>query len=371
MLKHPLLKLFSGCILPRFTRPGTKTIEGVKMTGGQRKDSEERGVSFVPAKGSVVGGTTKDKFARITETMADLQLGIDGLGSRLSENSDSKQWAQALGSFARTCSIFLRKAVLGGRNKRETRLLDDRVLGSIGLRFDRLRKIPQDGRRVIEVGLGITKGLMEITRLDDRTREPQETYRFGAAEQEAKLSIEWPLPGAADWKGVPSEEEQWPVSADQLFQANTDSGLSCDEWLGQQVVLFDGRGIALKEMIQAVVNVEGAHSGNVGRLITVEGERPSGAAKNPAPHILNAVTVCGIRYLHLIVIECALYLYEKLLRTNSVERPCGDIYRVKLGVACSPDQAESSRPDWVKFNGSLTISFSRVPQVIRFTIRAV
>ena len=348
-----------------------KDTKGAKMTGSQRKDSEERGVRFVPAKGSVVGGTTKDKFARITEAMVDLQLGIHGLRCQLPDISDAKRWEQLLGSFARTCSIFLRKTVLGGRNKRETRLLDDRVLRSTGLRFDRLRKIPPDGRRVIEVGLGITKGLLEITRLDDRTREPQETHRFRAGEQEAKVSIEWPLPGAADWKGVPSEEAQWPVSADQLFLANTDSELSCDEWLGQQVVLFAGRGISLKEMIQAVANVEGAHSGNVGRLATVEGERASGAAKNPAPHILNAVTVCGIRYLHLIVIECALYLYEKLLGTSSIERPRGHIYRVKLGVACSPDQAESSRPDWLKFHGSLMISFSGVPKVIRFTIKAV
>ena len=342
------------------------------MTGSQRKDSEERGVRFVPAKGSVIGGVAKDKFARITEAMADLQLGIDGVSSQLSDISDRKRWVQALGSFARTCSIFLRKTVLGGRNKRETRLLDDRVLGSIGLRFDRLRKVPRDGRRVIEVGLDeITKGLMEITRLDDRTREPQETYRFRAGQQGVKLSIEWPLSGAADWTGVPSEEAPWPVSADQLFQTSTGSELSCDEWLGQQVVLFDGRGISLKEMIQTVANVEGAHSGDVGRLATVEGERASGAAKNPAPHILNAVTVCGIRYLHLIVIECALYLYEKLLDASSIERPTGEIYRVTLGVACSPEQAESSRPDWVKFQGSMMVSFSGVPKVIRFTIKAV
>ena len=64
-----------------------------------------------------------------------------------------------------------------------------------------------------------------------------------------KLSIEWPLPGAADWTEVPSEEATWLVSADQLFQTSASSGLSCDEWLAQQVVLFDGKGISLKEMI--------------------------------------------------------------------------------------------------------------------------
>ena len=144
-----------------------------------------------------------------------------------------------------------------------------------------------------------------------------------------KLSIEWPLPGAADWMGGPSEEEPWMVSPDQLFQTNAASGLSCDDWLGQQVVLFDGKGISLKEMIRTVVNFEGSHSISVGRLSTIEGEVASRAAKNPAPHILNAVTVCGIRYAHLIVIECALYLYEKLLEERSIKRPSGDIHKIK------------------------------------------
>ena len=82
------------------------------------------------------------------------------------------------------------------------------------------------------------------------------------------------------------------------------------------MVLFDGKGISLKEMIRTVVNFEGEHSINVGRLATVEGEKPSRAAANPAPHMLNAITFCGIRYADLIVIECALYLYGKLLKED-------------------------------------------------------
>ena len=134
------------------------------------------------------------------------------------------------------------------------------------------------------------------------------------------------------------------MSADQLFETSADSSMSCDDWLGQQVVLFNGKGISLKEMIQTVVNYEGAHSIDVGRLATIEGETVSPAARNPAPHILNAITVFGIRYAHLIVIECALYLYEKLLNESSIKRPYGDIYKATVGVACSPEQAESPRP---------------------------
>ena len=341
------------------------------MNGSQEKGSNEGGVRFVPSKGSVIGGMTKDKTARITETMADLQLGIDGLRSQLSGVCDGNRFAQTLGTFARLCSVFLRKTLLGDHDKRETRLLDDRVLESIGLRFDRLRKIPRDRRREIEVGFDLAGGLLQITRLDDQTREPQETYRFRAGPQEVKLSIEWPLPGAADWTGVPSEQAPWLVSVDQLFQTSTGSGLSCDDWLGQQVVLFDEKGISLKEMIRTVVNFEGAHSIDVGRLATFEGERTSKAAMNPAPHILNAVTVCGIRYAHLIVIECALYLYEKLLDEKSIARPSGDIYAVKFGVECSPEQAESPRPDWIRFQGGMMISLAGVPMVVRHKVKAV
>ncbi len=319
-------------------------------------------------KGSMIGGVAKEKTVRITDAMADLQFGVNGL---LHGVRDGNRWDHMLAPFARTCSIFLRKIVLGNSDKRETRLLDDHILESIKLRFDRLRKIPQDRRREIEIGLDFAGRFLQITKLDDQTQEPQETRLFHAGPQEGKLSIEWPLPGAADWTGVPSEKAPWPVSAEQLFQIRADSGLSCDEWLGQQVVLFDGKGISLKEIIRTVVNFEGAHSINTDRLATFEGEQASKAATNPAPHILNAITLFGIRYAHLIVIECALYLYEKLLGESSIEHLHGDIYKITPGVACSPEQAESSRPDWVKFQGGMIISFSGVPKMIRHKIKAV
>ena len=319
----------------------------------------------------MIGGIPKQKTARITDAMTDLQLGIDGLRSRLPEIRDGNQWVHATGAFARISSIFLRKTVLGDRDRRETQLLDDRVLGSISLKFDRLRKIPRDKRREIEVGFSLAGGILQATKLDDHTREPRDTYVFRAGPQEVKLSIEWPLPGAADWTGVPSEETPWLVSAEQLFQTGAGSGLGCDQWSGQRVVLFDDKGISLKEMIRTVVNFEGAHSIDVGRLATVEGEAASKAATNPAPHILNGVTLCGIRYVHLIVIECALYLYEKLLNESSIERPSGNICMITPAVACPPEQVESPRTDWLKFQGGMMVSFSDVPQVVRHRVKAV
>lgn len=348
------------------------------MNDHQGSGSEKQGIKFSSVKGSVVGGIGKEKTTRITDAMADLQLGINGLKGQLPSDIDevpvegnSNQWTESMGAFARACSIFLRKLVLGDHDKRETRLLDDRVLETIGLRFDRLRKIPRAERREIEIGFGIAEAFLQATKLNDHTLEPEAVYHLRAGPQELKISIEWPLPGAVDWTGIPPKNKPWVVSADQLFETSADSSMSCDEWLGQLVVLFDGKGLSLKEMIQTVVNYEGAHSINVGRLATVEGEAASPAARKPAPHILNAITVFGIRYVHLVVIECALYLYEKLLNESSIKQPSGDLYKVRMRVGCPPEQAEFPNPDWIKFQGGMMVSFSPGPKVIRHKIRAV
>ena len=341
------------------------------VNGDHENEAGNRTLQFVPATGSLIGGPQKDKLARITDAMIDLQIVIDGARSQLDRASEGKLWTQAMGAFARACSIFLRKTVLGNRGQRETRLLDDRILAITRLRFDRLRKIPRECRRTIEVGLHHSGASLIATRLDERTHDPEETHVLSAAPQEEKLFIEWPLPGVADWTAVPSSEAPWPVNASQLFQQDPASRLSCDQWLGQQVVLFDKKPVSLKKMIQTVVNYDGAHSINVGRLSTPAGHTPSKAAKDPAPHILNAVTFSGHRYLDLIVIECAMYVYEKLLHAEPITRPLGDIYSFGFGVTCSPEQAESHRPDWATFQGTMMVSFSGVPTVVSHEIKAV
>ena len=331
---------------------------------------EESGPTFVPASGSVIGGMSKDKFGRITEALQDIQLSIDGLRMQLAEANDGARFPTTLATFARSCSMFLRKTVLGDYGKRETRLLDDRVLATTGLRFHRLRKVPQQKRRRIEVGFGLTGGFMAVTKLDDDTLEPEKTYLSRAGPQSLELTIEWPLTGAAGWTSAPSEAAPWLISPDELFRTDIDPDMNCDEWLGQQVVLFDGKGISLKDMIQTVVNFEGAHSISTSRLLTVQDEKPTKAAANSAPHILNAVTVFGVRYAHLIVIETAMCLYDRLIDQDSIERPMGDVYAVKPGVDCSPEQADAEKPDWIRFQGTMIISFSNTPTVIRHEIRA-
>ena len=344
------------------------------MESSDEKDSGKQGVQFVPSTGSLIGGIHKDKRSRITGAMADLQMGISGVISGVNKQldgvSDGKLLAQGMEAFARTCSIFLRKTVLGDSGQRETRLLGDQILETTGLRFDRLRKIPSD-RRTIEVAHGHAGAVVKATRLEDHTHEPLETYVLSAAPQEFKLSIEWPLPGTADWTGIPSEDAPWRVHADQLFEENAGASLNCDDWLAQQVVLFDGKSISLKKMIQTVANYDGAHSVNVSRLSTPEGHDPSRASKDPEPHILNAVTFAGYRYFNLIVIECAMYLYNKLLDVESIQRPHGEIYVFSGCFICSPEQADSTRPDWARYQGSMIVSFSSTPSVITHSIKAV
>ena len=201
------------------------------------------------------------------------------------------------------------------------------------------------------------------------SRVPAPTHRFPLAPpHDLNIVIEWPLPGTADWTGPPSKREPWTLCAEQLFDTGSTRTMGCDEWLGQQVVKFDGRGISLKEIIQSVVNLEGAHAINVARLTGIEGHKP---AWKPHLHLLNNITLFGIRYGHLIVIEAALYLYKRLLDETSIQRPAGGIYMLKPGFECPGEQASSSRPDWLRFEGTMMMAFSSERRLTRHTITPV
>lgn len=336
--------------------------------------SEEQRPMFVPATRSVVGGFSADKTGRITEALQDMQLAINGMAMQFGKQGggQGEGWTTAVAALARACSIFLRKAVLGDFGRRETRLLDDDILDASGLRFHRVVKVPRELRRRIRIDFGgIRGGELQVTKLNDDTGEPERTYTAPMGLQAVEISVEWPLPGAIGWTGVPTEEEPWLVAPAMLFRVDAEPGMDCDAWLGQQVVRFDNRGIALKELIQTVVNFEGAHSLSTSRLATIGDEEPSRARRNPEPHILNAMTFCGIRYAHLVVIESALYLYDALLDSKAVTRPKGDVYKVKLGVSCDPGQSQSETPNWASFRGTMMVAFHNAPLVIRHDIKPV
>ena len=297
--------------------------------------SDEEGPQFIPAEGSLIGGFSRDKLGRITEALQDMQLAVNGMAMQFgnSGTGQGEAWATAMAAFARACSMFLRKTVLGDFGRRERRLLDDDVLRALGLRFHRLVTIPRELRRPIRIEFGgIQGGELYITKLNEETREPEKTYTAVMGPQTLEIVVLWPLPGALGWIGMPTAEQPWQIGPEMLFRLDQEPAMNCDEWLSQQVVRFDNRGISLKEIIQTVVNFEAAHSVNTSRLATFGGAKPTGAGRNPAPHILNAVTFCGIRFAHLVVIEAAMYLYDVLLDNRSVARPKGDLYRMKLGA---------------------------------------
>lgn len=273
-------------------------------------------------------------------------------------------------SLARMCSVFLRKLVLGEGGNRKARLLDDSVIGSLEMGLQPLRRIPKLGRRTVETGFRIEQVTMEATRLDDSTGEPAERYVAAGGLQGLSIVVDWPLLGVADWVEAPSEDHRWKISADQLVDTTSERVMCCDDWLGQQVVLFDGKGISLEKLVRTVANLEGAHAVNVGRLFVVEGETSSSAIKEPHVHILRNIALFGIGYAELVVIEAALYLCDRLLEEPSIEPPSGGFYLVTPEFECLPEEALSTQPPWLRYRGDTIISFAANPGIVRHRVRA-
>ena len=337
------------------------------MDGGSGADRPK----FVPTRGSRVGGRHKDKKQRVTDALSDVQLVIAGIASRGEGLKDSTEIAQMTATLARTCSVFLRKLVLGESRNSDARLLDDDVLASLNLRLQPLRKIAKDRRRTVETGFRLDRVFMAATRLDESTGEPLEQYLAAGGGQGLSIMVEWPLPGMADWVEAPSEGRRWQVCPEQLFETNSERAMRCNDWLGQQVVMFDRKGITLEKLIRTVVNLDGAHAVNVGRLATVEGETPSKASQDPDIHILRNITFFGIGYAELVVVEVGLYLYWRLLDEPSIDSPRGEIYRVTPEFECPAEQAVSTKPPWLGFRGGTMVSFSPKPGIVRHTVRGV
>ena len=242
---------------------------------GDAKDS----LTFVPARGSRVGGQHKDKKERITEALRDLQLVMAGLGNLGEGPHEVTGMAEMTASLARACSVFLRKLVLGHARRREARLLDDEVLGSLDMGLQPLRTIPRDLRRPVETGFRVDRVGMLLTRSTRKPGNRRSGTKAVGGTQGLTIVVEWPLPGVVDWVEAPSESRRWLISADQLIDTSSDRAMTCADWLGQQVVMFDRKGISLEKMIRTVANLEGAHAASVGRLAVVQGETPSNASK--------------------------------------------------------------------------------------------
>ena len=330
-------------------------------------------ITFVQTRGSQLFGRHKDKRERIHETMCDLQLAIDGAIAQLGRSERGEQFQQTWATFARACSIFLRKMVIGDKKEKpQTRLLDDEICRSLELTFDRLRKIPPRRRTLDIFTLEVSRGGMRITKKNDITLQPEAVYNIPLTPLHCKISTEWPLPGTASWNDNPTQEKPWQVSPEQLFDTNSSDALDCDAWLGQQLVMFDDKGIALKEVIRTIANYEGAHALYAARLMRTEDERDSELSKNPEVHILNNVKIMGIKYTHIIVMECAIYLYDKLIDNDKISKPKGEkIIPTPCMLNESPEDIFSSVRKFLSYDGGHALSFGGRETLISHRIRAV
>ena len=84
-----------------------------------------------------------------------------------------------------------------------------------------------------------------------------------------------------------------------IVRVPVDQGLDCDQWLGQQVAIFDTRGITLKDIIRVTVNTEAAHSPPLERLMIPRGHNDKArfrVVRDREIHILSHIRVCGVRY---------------------------------------------------------------------------
>ena len=327
-------------------------------------------VKFVTTTGTQVAGRHRDKGERIKETVRDLELACEGAFSLAGRTAprDRVRWCAPL---ARACSVFLRKMVIGDRNDSATRLLDDSVARTFGLEFDRLRRMPAE-RRTLNVGMSTQGGVVAMQKLDEATGRPEATVSLPIPPHKLSIAIEWPLPGATSWTAPPTVNQPWTMAPGELFELEGEEKLDCNGWLGQQLVMFDQRGITLKDVIRTVATYEGAHSINVSRLLQEEGKQVRGPFRNPERHILDNVTVFGMKYTHIVVIECALYLYEMLADGGHIERLSGKEWRLRPSfVTTEKDEFFSAKLDWLDFTGGMIPSIGTGEHSIRHSIRAV
>ena len=321
-------------------------------------------IQFIRMQGSPVHVGTRDRTERIREAMTDLRLVIDGCKAQPPE-----RLGDTAASLARHCSIFLRKMVLG--DERSPRLLDAEHWQTSRLGFNRIRKVPSKRRTLALVPVAVTGGYFQATKLDEDTREPEVTHFIPFGPQRLTVLVEWPLPGMTDWLEQPTPETPWAVRPDGLVEPQPNQEFDCDQWLAQQLVIFDSRGITLKDIIGTTVNTEGAHSPPLERLMLPEGDNDRArfrVARDSEIHILNHITVCGVRYNHAVVIQAAMYLYRELAGKPSFGYSEDE---EGIPVFCFiPDDVFSLDQSWLRFDGGLALSLRGIGQSITHRVRA-
>ena len=304
---------------------------------------------------SRLGGMHKNNRDQIAESLSDFQLTINGLvlQSRISQSCFIP--LQNFQSIARAGSIFLRKLILDKKA-----LFDKTTLDSLNLKLPPLMRVPKSSRRTIETSLPIKEVALHIRRVADGHGSPiypTPSYVLTGGLQGYRILIEWPLLGMiADKNGT------WNLSHDQLFDVTSRRAMSSDQWLGQQVVLCDEKGISLGKILRTVANLHGAHS--------IVGTDPLGEGKDPHVHIVRNISLFGLGYMELIVLETALYLHKLLLNEPSINKPPGETCIVTPSFTSPSEDTLSAQPNWLQYAGSNTLVFNLDSEIEQHTIRA-
>ncbi len=321
-------------------------------------------IQFVKGSGSTITVGSRDRAERIREAIVDLKIAIGGCAAQPAD-----RLSDTVVSLARHSSIFLRKMVLG--DDRNPRLLDAEFCQKAKLRFKRIRKVQGNRRSFTLVPVDVTRGYFQVTKLDEETEEPEAIHVIPLGPQRLCFVIDWPLSGMTDWINQPTEETPWAIRPSGLFDAKSGQGLNCDEWLGQQLVMFDDRGITLNDVIRVTANTEAAHSPPLERLWLSEGNEDKArfrVVKDREIHILSHILICGVRYSHAIVIQAAMDLYQALAQDISDLLPKED---VGIPVFCFiPDDVFSPDQAWLRFDGGLAISLGGIGQSVTHRVRA-
>ena len=341
-------------------REQRQLVESVEMTGSPL----------------MVGQETN---ARIHDAVFDLQLAFDGYSAALSIFGEPSLFADdderaiffvnKTEGLARACSVFLRKMVLGTRY--EPRLLDEAVCQTAGLTFARLHKIPTDRRLLTIVPLHILGGTMQIARAKDGKTELESSQTIHTGERRLEFLIEWPLLGMTNRVEQPTPQKPWQVRPDELFDLRARPRLSCSNWLGQQLVVFDGYGVALKDVISLVANTEGAHS-PAPELLMQEGGDDALALKSRHVRILSCIRAFGMSYPHVITIESAMYVHDEVVQNRKIAFPrYASPEREAAWPSFTLDSPAFSPPDgqgWLGFGGgAIATNFSGL---VSYSVRA-
>ena len=320
--------------------------------------------------GSPITGRHKDKSERIREAMDDLELVIEGSITQLTPDTKPLQFSAAVGALARSCSIFLRKLVLGDRNNKATRLFDDEVCDAMGLKFHRLVRIT-GGRIPMKFEFGFDRGRINFTKKNEETYEPEWTDKVPVGQHKVAITVEFPLPGMAFWDIQPDHRHFGSIRVEELFDLDSEPSLSCDAWLGQQVVLLDGDGITLKEVVRMIANTEGAHSASGTRKNKNVDYNDNKAVQRYRLDMLNNMTFANIKFSHIVTIESALYLYYILLDYRHKQGEIDGIYLPVIQVVCdAPSKVTSSGQGFLGFEGGMMINFGVQEQVILHAVKA-